>query len=64
MVYTHAQAASQTALQPQLPLEETANITVNYSFWHMGNNSLKWYSFELTNQQLSSKLQDKQGTIS
>ncbi|KAF9254809.1 hypothetical protein L218DRAFT_1082170 [Marasmius fiardii PR-910] len=53
MVSTRAQTAS----QPQSPLEETVEIT--YSLWRMGDDCLSWYSFELTNQQLSSKLQDK-----
>ncbi|KAF9261326.1 hypothetical protein L218DRAFT_961613 [Marasmius fiardii PR-910] len=52
MVYTRSQTASQAVL----PSEEAVTTKVNYSLWRTDNNSLKWYYFKLTNQQLSSEL--------
>ncbi|KAF9255356.1 hypothetical protein L218DRAFT_967415 [Marasmius fiardii PR-910] len=52
MVHTRSQTASQAVL----PSEEAVTIKVNYSLWRMGDESLSWFYFKLTNQQLSSEL--------
>ncbi|KAF9256936.1 hypothetical protein L218DRAFT_1081139 [Marasmius fiardii PR-910] len=59
MVHT----CSQTASQAVLPSEEAVTIKVNYSLWRTGDESLSWFYFKLTNQQLSSELKAVRNAI-